>query len=67
MEVSIFDGKMLIWEVVENHVSEKLKDNDEIGLWGVDFNLFEKDDEGVVRKLFIEYPYLLMLMKLWPG
>ena len=28
--------------MVDNHVFEEPKDNDEIGLWGVDSNLFEK-------------------------
>ena len=29
--------------------------------------MFGKDDKGVGREGLSEYPYLLMLMKLWPG
>ena len=35
-------GKKVLWEVVYNHVVEEATDNDEIGLWGFDFNLFDE-------------------------
>ena len=34
-EVSGFDWKKVIWEVVEDHVVEEEKKNDEIGLRGI--------------------------------
>ena len=51
MEVSDYDGKKVIWEVVYDHVVEDGKKNDDIGLWGFGFNIFEEDEEGVVREL----------------
>ena len=53
--------------MVDDHVVEEGNDHDEIGLRGFGFNLFDKDEEGVVREVFSEYPYLLMLMNIWPG
>ena len=35
VEVSGFDWKKVIWEVVEDHVVEEEKKNDEIGLRGI--------------------------------
>ena len=49
MEVTGYDGKKFLWEVVDDHVVEEGKEHDEIGLWGFDFDLFEKDKEGVLR------------------
>ena len=40
------DGKRVLWEVVDYHVVEQPKKNDEIGLWGFYFNLFGKDKGG---------------------
>ena len=34
---------------------------------GVGFNCFYREKKGVAREGLIEYHYLLMLMKLWPG
>ena len=51
VEVSDYDGKKVIWEVVYDHVVENGKKNDDIGLWGFGFNIFEEDEEGVVREL----------------
>ena len=61
------DENKFLWEVVDNHVDDDGKEHDEIGLRGFNFNFFHEDDEGVVGEGFIEYPYLLMLMKIWPG
>ena len=44
--------------MVDDHVVEEGNDHDEIGLRGFGFNLFDKDEEGVVREVFSEYPYL---------
>ena len=49
MEVSGSDGKKVLWEVVDDHVVEEGKEHDDIGLWGFDFNLIDKDKEGVFR------------------
>ena len=53
--------------MVDDQAVQEVKDNDEIGLKGFDLNLFGEDDEGVARKVLSEYPYLLMLMKVWTG
>ena len=60
------DKKKVLWEVVDNHVVEEPSDHEDIGLRGFDFNIFNEDEEGVVREGCSE-PYLLMLIKLWPG
>ena len=51
--------------MVNNHVVWEGKDNDDIRLQDFYFYLFDEDKEGVVRDGFSEYPYLLILMKLW--
>ena len=61
------NGKNIIWEVVEDHVVEEPTDHEEIGLRGFDSNLFGEDEEGFVREGSSEFPYLLMLIRLWPG
>ena len=40
-------------------------DHKDIVLMGFDFNIFDEDEEGVVREGCSE-PYLTMLIKLWP-
>ena len=67
MEVVGSNGNNILWEVVDNHVVEEVNDHDEIGLQGFGFKLFGKDKEGVGREGLSEYPYLLMLIKLWLG
>ena len=67
VEVVIYDGNNVIWEVVDDHIVEEPTDHDEIGLPGFDFNLFDKDEKGVGREGLSEYPYLLMSMKIWYG
>ena len=67
MEVVGYDGKEVLWEVVEYHVVEEVKDHDDIELRGFGFNLFDFDEQGVVREILSEYPYLLMLIKLQTG
>ena len=49
VKVSGSDGKKVLWEVVDDHVVEEGKEHDDIGLWGFDFNLIDKDKEGVFR------------------
>ena len=39
----------------------------ELGIQGFGFNLFDEDREGCVRGYVKEFPYLLMIIKLWPG
>ena len=67
VKVSVSDGKKFLWGVLDNHVGEEGKEYDGIGLRWFGFNVFDKDKEGVVSEGLSEYPYLLMLMKLWPG
>ena len=45
---------------------EEPSDHEDIGLRGFDFNIFDEDEEGVVREEICG-PYLKMLIKLWPG
>ena len=61
------DGKKVLWEVVDDHVVEEPTDYDEIGLRGFDFNFFDEDKKGVGREGSSDFPYLLMLIKLWLG
>ena len=65
VEVSVSDGKEIIWEVVDDHVAEEGNNHDEIGLRGFYIDFFGKNKKGVIIEGFIEYPYLLILMKLW--
>ena len=64
MYVVGYDGKKVLWEVEYDHIVEKRKYHDEIGLWLFDFNLFDKNGKGDIGEGFREYPYLLILMKL---
>ena len=43
------DKKKVLWGVVDNNVVEEPTDHEEIGIQGFDFNLFDEDEEGVVR------------------
>ena len=52
--------------MVEDHVLEEPIYHEEIGLLGFDFDAFDQDEEGFVREGSSEFPYLLMLIKLWP-
>ena len=56
VEVVGHDKKRVLWEVVDDHVVEEPSDQKDIGLQGW----------GLVREGCSE-PYLLMLIKLWPG
>ena len=67
MEVVGHDKQKVLLEVVDDHIVEEPTDHEEIGLQGFDFNCFDKDEEGVVREGSSEFPYLLMLVKIWPG
>ena len=53
--------------MVDDHVVEEPTDHEGIGLRGFDFNIFDEDEKGVEREGSSEFPYLLMLIKLWPG
>ena len=66
VEVFEHDKKKLLWEVFSDHVLEEPSDYEDIGLRGFDFNIFDEDEEGVVRERCSE-PYLKMLIKLFPG
>ena len=63
VEVVGHDKKKLLWGVVDDHVVEEPSDHEDIGLRGFDFNIFDKDEEGVVSEGCSE-PYLLMSIKL---
>ena len=67
VEVVGSEGKKVLWEVVDNHVIEDPKNNDDMGLRVFDFNFIDGDEGVVVRGGFIEYHYLLMLTKIRPG
>ena len=49
LEVVGHDKKNVLWEVVNDHVVEEPSDHKDIGLRGFDFNIFDEDEEGVVR------------------
>ena len=67
MEVFGRDKKKILWEVVDYHIVEEPTDHEEIGLWGFDLKFLDEDEEGVVREGSSDFPYLIMLIKLWPG
>ena len=67
VEVAYKDGKKVIWEVADDHVVEEGVKNEELGLQGFDFNLFDEERGGCVGDDVKEFPYLLMLINLWPG
>ena len=46
---------------------EKGVEHEYLGLRGFGFNLFDKEREGCVGDDVKGLPYLLMLMKSWPG
>ena len=66
VEVVVHDKKKVLWEVVDDNVVEEPTGHEEIGLLGFDFNFFGKDEEGVFREGSSEFPYLIILIKLWP-
>ena len=53
--------------MVNDNLVEEPTDHDEIGLQGFDLNLFNEYEKGVGIEGSSEFPYLLMLIKLWPG
>ena len=62
-----YDGRKVLWEVVDDHFIEEENDHDEIVLRGFNFNVFGKDEEEVGREGLIEYLYLVMVMNIWTG
>ena len=64
MEVVGHDGKKFLWEVLDDHVLGEATDHDEIGQLRFNFNLFGKDEKGLVREGSSEFPCLLMQIKL---
>ena len=67
LEVFGHDKRKVLWEVVNDHVIEEPTDHEEIGLRGFDLDVFNEDEEGVVREGSSEFPYILMLIKICPG
>ena len=67
VEVADKYRKKVIWEVVNDHVVEEGFEHEEIGLQGFGFNLFDQERELCVGDDVKELPYLLIIMKLWPG
>ena len=59
VEFVVHDKRKVLWEVVDDHIVEEPTDHKEIGLRGFDLNLFDKDEERVVREGPNEFPYLL--------
>ena len=47
VEVVGHDGKRVLWEVVDYNAIEEATDYDEIGLWGFNFNVFDREEKGV--------------------
>ena len=50
VEVVGHNNKKVLWEVVGDHVVEEPCDHEDIGLRGFDFNIFDEDEEGIVRE-----------------
>ena len=53
-------------KVVDDHIVEEENNHEDIRIRWFDFNLLDKEKEGVGRKGLIKYPHLLMLMQIWP-
>ena len=66
VEVVGHDKKKVLWGVVGDHVVEEPSDHEDIGFRGFDFNIFDEDEEGVVREE-CSGTYLKISIKLWPG
>ena len=66
MEVVSHDKKEVLWEVVNDNVVEEATDNENIGLRVLYFNMLYKDKKMEDREGSSQFPYLLMLTKLWP-
>ena len=67
MEVVVHDGNKVLWEVVDDHITEEETYHYEIGLRGFDFNFFDEDEKRVVREESSEFPHLLTLIKICHG
>ena len=65
VEFSGHDKKKVLWEVVDDHVVEEPTDHEEIGLRVFNLKLFKKDEQRVVIEGPSEFPYVIMLIKLW--
>ena len=65
--VEVYDklGRKVIWEVVDYHLVEEWVEHEELGLQGFNFNLSDEEREGCVGDDVKEFPYFLILMKLW--
>ena len=53
--------------MVDDHIVEETTGHDEIGLWGFYLKLFNEDENVIGREGFSEFPYLLILVKIFPG
>ena len=60
LEVFGHDGEKVLCESVDDNFVEDPTDHEEMGLRGFDLNLFDEDEEGVVREESSKFPYLLM-------
>ena len=58
------DKRKVLWEVVGDHLVKEPSDHEDIRLRGFDFNISDKDEEGVVREGCSDL-YFLMLIKIW--
>ena len=67
MEFVVHENNKVLLEVVDDNVVEDPTDHEEIGLQEFDFNVFNGDEEGVVREGSMEFPYLLILINICPG
>ena len=55
VEVSCYDGKKVLWGVVDDHVVKDTNNNDELWLRLFGVNLFGVDEGGEVREVLSEY------------
>ena len=64
VEVYDKDERKVICEVVYDHVVEEEVEQEELGLQGFDFNLFDEETEVYVGVDVKELPYFLILIRL---
>ena len=44
--MSGYDDNKVLWELVDNHIVEEVKEHDEIRIWGFDFDFFMRMRRG---------------------
>ena len=65
--VAEVNGKKVTWEVANDHVVHEGVEDEDLGLQGFGFYLFNEERQGCVGDDVKELLYLVIIMDLWPG